>query len=155
MEQGILVKINIQDWMREEEGNFLRERAEKFLKIGEMLLEEGILDIAAFHFRQAADLILKYALFRKTGDYPRTHSIRRLIKLFSKSMGDESIMDFLRENIDALSNLENAYMTSRYLPAEFYSEEVESMREVSMAIFDLVMVHVRGSDRSGEGRGEI
>lgn len=128
--------------MRVEEGEFLRERAEKFLKVGEMLLGEDVLDLAAFHFHQAAELILKYALFRKAGDYPRTHSIRRLIGLLSRSTGDEGIMDFLRENIDALSNLENAYMTSRYLPADFYKEEVESMREVVRAIFDLVRRYV-------------
>ncbi len=80
------------DWMREEEGEFLRERAEKFLKVGERLLKEGVLDLAAFHFHQAAELILKYALFRRTGDYPRTHSIRRLLKLLSKSTEDEGIM---------------------------------------------------------------
>ncbi len=33
-------------------------------------------------------------------------------------------------------------MTSRYLPAEFYREEVDSMRGVTLAIFDLVKGHV-------------
>ncbi len=128
--------------MRKEEGEFLRERAEKFLEMGRRLLQEGVLDLAAFHFHQASELILKYALFRRTGDYPRTHSIRRLLKLLSKATGDEGIMEFLRENIDSLSNLENAYMTSRYLPAEFYREEVESMMEVALSIFELVRRHV-------------
>ncbi len=128
--------------MRREEGEFLRERAEKFLEVGRRLLEEGVLDLAAFHFHQASDLILKYALFRRTGDYPRTHSIRRLLRLLSKSAGDESILEFLRENIDGLSNLENAYMTSRYLPSDFYREEVENMMEVTLSIFELVRRHV-------------
>ncbi len=128
--------------MRREEGEFLRERAEKFLEVGKRLLEEGVLDLAAFHFHQASELILKYALFRRTGDYPRTHSIRRLLKLLSKSLGDEEIMEFLRENINSLSNLENAYMTSRYLPAEFYEEEVVSMMEVALSIFELVRRYV-------------
>ncbi len=128
--------------MRKEEGEFLRERALKFLKIGKRLLEEGILDLAAFHFHQASELMLKYGLFRKTGDYPRTHSIRRLLKLFSKVTGDEAIISFLKENINALANLENAYMTSRYLPAEFYEEEVESMLKVTLSIIELVMGHV-------------
>ena len=128
--------------MRKEEGEFLRERAEKFLEMGRRLLEEGVLDLAAFHFNQASELILKYALFRGTGDYPRTHSIRRLLKLLSKAKEDERIMEFLRENIDSLSNLENAYMTSRYLPAEFFREEVESMMRVTLSIFELVRSYV-------------
>ncbi len=124
--------------MRKEEGEFLRERAEKFLEVGKRLLNEGVLDLAAFHFHQASELILKYALFRKTGDYPRTHSIRRLLSLLSKVTGDNTIMEFLRENISELSNLENAYMTSRYLPAEFYREEVNAMMKVALSIFELV-----------------
>ncbi|MDK2372905.1 MAG: HEPN domain-containing protein [Candidatus Korarchaeota archaeon] len=128
--------------MRREEGEFLRERAEKFFEVGKRLLEEGVIDLAAFHFHQASELILKYALFRITGDYPRTHSIRRLLKLLSKSTGDEGIMEFLRENINSLSNLENAYMTSRYLPAEFYREEVMSMMDVTLSIFELVRRYV-------------
>ncbi len=112
--------------MRKEEGEFLRERAAKFLEVGGKLLDEGLLDLAAFNFHQAAELILKYALFRKAGDYPRTHSIKRLLRLLSRVTDDQDILRFLRENIDRISNLENAYMTSRYLPAEFLKEEVEN-----------------------------
>ncbi len=36
--------------MRRGKGEFLRERALKFLDLGKRLLEEGILDLAAFHF---------------------------------------------------------------------------------------------------------
>ncbi len=128
--------------MRKGEGEFLRERSLKFLEVGKRLLEEGTLDLAAFHFHQASELILKYGLFLKTGDYPRTHSIRRLLKLFFKVTGDEDVLSFLKENINALANLENAYMTSRYLPAEFYEEEVESMLKAALSIIELVMRHV-------------
>ncbi|MCD6244177.1 MAG: HEPN domain-containing protein [Candidatus Korarchaeota archaeon] len=66
-------------------------------------------------------------------------NIKRDIQI-SKMRREEG--EFLKENINALSNLENAYMTSRYLPAEFYREEVEGLMEVALSIFKLVKEHV-------------
>ncbi len=138
--------------MRREEGEFLRKRAERFLDLGGRLLDEGTLDLAAFNLHQAAELILKYALFRVVGDYPRTHSIKRLLRLLARATGEEGIMNFLRENVDRVANLENAYVTSRYLPAEFMREEVENLRAATISIFGLVgrvVGDVRAPDRSG------
>ena len=88
-----------------EEGEFLRERALRFFEIGERLLREGVLDLAAFNFHQAAELILKYGLFKLLGDYPRTHSIKRLLWAYAEASRRDEIRRFLEENVVVIANL--------------------------------------------------
>ncbi len=122
-----------------EEIEILRERAFKFLKNAEHLIESGIYDIAAFNIQQFVELYLKYTLFKKVGDYPKTHSIKRLMKEIGKASGKiDAIEEFMRENIDRISNVENAYITSRYIPSEFEKIEVENMLKLAKKIREVV-----------------
>ncbi|WP_456469476.1 HEPN domain-containing protein [Archaeoglobus sp.] len=125
--------------MSVEEIEILRERAEKFLKNAIQLIEHGVYDLAAFNIQQHVELYLKYRLFLLVGDYPKTHSIKRLLKEIGKVSGKEGeVSIFMVENIDRISNLENAYITSRYIPSEFERKEVENMLEVAEKIRKLV-----------------
>ena len=65
--------------MKQQEGLFLKERADEFLTNARYLLEKGGYTLAAFNLEQATQLYLKYYLFLKIGDYPRTHSLKELI----------------------------------------------------------------------------
>ena len=122
-----------------EELEILKERALKFLQNGERLLEEGILDLAAFNLQQFAELYLKFKLAVLTGNYPKTHSIKRLLKELGKASGGEKkVIEFMNENIDRISNLENAYITSRYIPVEFEELEVRNMLEIARKIKEFV-----------------
>ena len=122
-----------------EEIEILKERAEKFLRNGEHLLKNGVYDLAAFNVQQFVELYLKYKLFLLVGDYPKTHSIKKLLKEIGKAAGKfEEIRKFMIENIDGISNLENAYITSRYIPTEFEREEVENMLRLAKKIRELV-----------------
>ncbi|AAB89633.1 MULTISPECIES: HEPN domain-containing protein [Archaeoglobus] len=122
-----------------EEMEILRERAFKFLKNAEQLIESGVYDIAAFNIQQFVELYLKYALFKKVGDYPKTPSIKRLLREIGKASGKiDAVEEFMRENIDRISNVENAYITSRYIPSEFERIEVENMLKLARKIRDLV-----------------
>ena len=115
-----------------EEIDILRKRAIRFLENGIELLEKNILDIAAFNFQQFSELYLKYKLAEISGEYPKTHSIKRLLKELAKLTSTEKkIAEFVEENIDRISNLENAYITSRYIPVEFERKEVENMKEMA------------------------
>ena len=60
-----------------EEAEFLRLRAEAFLRNAERPYAEGEYDLAAFSIEQYCQLMLKYKLLLKTGAYPRTHSLIR------------------------------------------------------------------------------
>jgi HEPN domain-containing protein len=112
---------------RKDEIEFLRERALKFLENAKQLFLNKVFDLAAFNIEQFCQLYLKYKLFLKIGDFPKTHSIKRLFKEFGRVFKDKRIESFVENNIETISNLENAYITSHYLPIEFEKIEVEKM----------------------------
>ena len=92
----------------------LKERALKFLKNAEFLFENEVYDLAAFNAQQFVELYLKYKLFLMAGEYPKTHSLKRLLREIGKISGKErEVLRFLEENIDRIANLENAYITAR------------------------------------------
>ena len=110
-----------------EEAEVIRRRAEAFLKNAEYLIKIGEWDIAVFNLEQYCQLILKYKLLIKTGAYPRTHSIRRLIreliKLYPRLQSlieDESMLHYV-------ARLEEAYITSRYTPYSYEEKEARSL----------------------------
>ncbi len=125
--------------MSVEDAEILKERALKFLKNAERLLDDGVYDLAAFNLQQFVELYLKYKLFLIAGEYPKTHSLKRLIKEIGKFLRKEQeVREFLEENIDRIANLENAYITARYIPTEFERKEVENMLEVAKKIREFV-----------------
>lgn len=114
--------------MKKSEGKFLQTRAGEFLENAKRLLSEGKYALAAFNFEQSAQLFLKYFLFNKLGDFPKTHSLKRLLRGTGEVTNKRKIRAFMEKNADVLSNLENAYLTSRYFPVEFEEKEVENMK---------------------------
>jgi HEPN domain-containing protein len=107
-----------------EEAELLRFRAEAFLRNAERLYAEGEYDLAAFSIGQYCRLMLKYKLLLKTGAYPRTHSLIRLVRELAKATeGAKRLL----EDIVMLTKIEDAYIGSRYLPRRYEKEEVEAM----------------------------
>jgi len=125
--------------MSVEEAETLKLRAEAFLKNAENLIEEGVYDIAAFNLEQYAQLILKYKLLTKTGAYPRTHSIIRLLRELAKI--DQSAENLIQEegNIIYLTKLEDAYIGARYLPRKYEEVEVKAMLKFTKEVFKPVV----------------
>jgi len=109
---------------------FLKQRAEEFLKTANFHLKEGFYHLAAFDLEQALQLYLKYYLFLKLKEYPKTHSLRELMENLGKAYDIEpKIKKIINENIHLIANLEEAYITSRYLPIEFTLKQIEQMKE--------------------------
>ncbi|MEM2259601.1 MAG: HEPN domain-containing protein [Candidatus Methanomethylicaceae archaeon] len=117
-----------------EEAQIIKERAEAFLKNVQILFEEGIYDLAAFNIEQYCQLILKYKLLIKTGTYPRTYSIIRLIKELSKI---DVRANKLLQDIIMITKIEDAYIGSRYLSRRYEKEEVETMLKYAKEIFEV------------------
>jgi HEPN domain-containing protein len=69
-----------------EEVELIRRRAEAFLRNARGLIDEGEWDLAVFNLEQYCQLILKYKLLVKKGSYPRTHSLKSLIRI----LGDDN-----------------------------------------------------------------
>lgn len=114
-----------------EEIEILKERAFQFFKNAENLIKEKVFDLAAFNLEQFCQLYLKYKLVLLFGDFPKTHSIRTLLREFQKVKGKKEIEKFISKNATVLSNLESAYITSRYLPKKFEKDEVKEMLNFS------------------------
>jgi len=110
--------------------DFLKKRAEEFLKTADYHLKEGFYHLTAFDLEQALQLYLKYFLFLKLKDYPKTHSLKELMKNLGKAYHKElEIKKIIEKNIHLIANLEEAYISSRYLPAEFTLKQVKEMKK--------------------------
>ncbi|MFB6350458.1 MAG: HEPN domain-containing protein, partial [Bradymonadaceae bacterium] len=59
---------------------------------------------------------------------PRTHALKQLLDSYGQATDRARETDeFLDDHIDVISNLENAYITARYLPGDFRKKEIENM----------------------------
>jgi len=118
-----------------EEAELLRIRAESFLRNALRLIEEGEADIAVFSLEQYCQLILKYKLLVYTGSYPRTHSIRLLIRELGRV--DSRILVLVSDvrNLHYVARLEEAYISSRYLPYKYTIEEVKDISRFILEVF--------------------
>jgi len=65
--------------------HFLRERALQFYEQATFTLERGYCEML-FNIEQALQLYMKYLLYRKIGDYPKSHFLRdiadRLVEIY-------------------------------------------------------------------------
>ena len=101
-----------------EEAEILKRRAKAFLRNAIRLLDEKEYDLAIFNIEQYCQLILKYKLLVKKGSYPRTHSIRRLIRELGEV--NSVVLKFVNDikNLHYIARIEEAYISSRYLPLQ-------------------------------------
>lgn len=111
--------------------NFLKRRAIAFLESAKSDFIRGSYDLVLFHVEQFARLYLKHLLYRKIGDFPKTHSLIHLIKDVVKIYGKKSLDEFYKENLETLYLLEEAYITSRYLPRQYDREIAERILNFS------------------------
>lgn len=118
-----------------EEAEVLRRRAEAFLRNAERLMEEGEWDLSMFCLEQYCQLIAKYRLLVLRGSYPRTNSLRRLIR----ELGEfNPRMVKLVEDVEHLhyvARLEEAYITARYVPYVYEGREVRDVYRFVVEVF--------------------
>jgi HEPN domain-containing protein len=117
------------------EAELLRKRAEAFLKNALYLINENEADLAMFNFEQYCQLILKYKLLIIKGTYPRTHSLRQLIKELSEINPKIAILIEDIKNLHYIARLEESYISSRYLPFEYTIEEVKDIGKFVIEVF--------------------
>jgi len=97
----------------------LKKRALSFLRNAKIDLESGDYDLALFHAEQFAQLYSKYLLYRRIGDFPKTHSLVKLLRDLSRVYNNCGLGEFLDKNLEGLYLLEEAYISTRYLPREY------------------------------------
>ncbi len=112
-----------------EDYRYLVERSRRFYETALVQIDRGFYDLAAFSLEQALQLYLKALLLRLGVDYPRTHSVRRLLELIHQISGRQEVGELLRRLVLELALLEDAYVTSRYVPRDFSKEEVMRLKD--------------------------
>lgn len=122
-----------------EEVEILRRRAHSFLRNAERLIEEGEYDLAVFNLEQYCQLILKYKLLNMKGSYPRTHSLRRLIRELGESNKDVLALVNDVGNLHYIARLEEAYIASRYHPISYEEAEVRDLIRFVKEVFRRVV----------------
>ena len=109
-------------------GEFLKDRAERFLRNARELFAREEYDLAAFNLEQSSQLFLKHALWKKLGDFEKVHRISLLLEDWHEvSKEKPTVKAFLAAHKEVIVNLEMAYIESRYLPAQFFKEQVQRM----------------------------
>lgn len=99
--------------------DLLKKRALSFLRDAKTDFENGDYDLVLFHVEQFVQLYSKYLMYRKIGDYPKTHSLIRLLNEIVKIYSDCGLKELLNEYLEAFYLLEESYISSRYLPREY------------------------------------
>lgn len=109
--------------------DFLKEKAKTFLEDAQYDISRKKWFAAAFHLEQTVQLYLKYSLFKKLGDYPKVHSLEELLRGLKKVYPEnrKEIERILKEKASVIGDLNQAYITSRYLPIEFNQFQIENM----------------------------
>lgn len=116
----------------------LKKRSLMFLEESKHALNSGYYDIACFLAEQSLQLYLKALLLELVGDYPRTHSIRRLIGELNRIVNSRELEEFISANRVRLLALEDAYLTSRYFVREYEREDAEDMVNLAEVAISLI-----------------
>jgi len=125
-----------------EEIEILKKRAESFLRNAKRLLGEEEWDLAIFNLEQYCQLILKYKLLVLKGSYPRTHSLRRLIREIGELKPEISCLIEDVGKLHYIARLEEAYISSRYLPYTYEKKEVEDIYNFVVEVFKPIVEKV-------------
>jgi len=125
--------------MKIKEVELLKRRALSFLEYAKIQLKGEAYDLASFSSEQAAQLYLKSLILQLSGEIPRTHSIRELLRIIGELTNrQEEVKEFIRENRIRLRLLENAYIESRYLPIVYEKEDAEVIVGIAKEVIDFV-----------------
>lgn len=114
----------------------LKERSDDYLEEAEYLIDKGKWDLALVAIQQHCELKLKYLALKLNGSYPRTHSLRELIKLLVKH--DASLDELIsnENNLLRLARIEEAYINARYFPVRATQEDTLPLLKFTKEVLD-------------------
>ncbi len=118
--------------------DFLKRRAKAFLESAQADFARGNYDLVLFHVEQFLQLYLKHLLYKKIGDFPKTHSVVRLIKDVIRVYSGDRLREFYEKNLETLYLLEEAYISSRYLPREYDKDIAERVLKFAEKILEVL-----------------
>ncbi len=125
-----------------EEVKLLEQRSKIMLEAAVRELSNKHYDLSVFLAEQAVQLYLKAIVLKNTGTIPRIHSIREIMGALRVIFPGKAyeIDEFVKKNRGLFIRLEEAYISSRYLPRTYDEEEAKELVEFA----DKVIKFVRG-----------
>jgi len=108
---------------------FLKEKSKKFYLNALYLFEKGYHDLCAFNLEQSCQLLTKYLIAKRIGDWPKTHYLEHLLRTLSEIYDKPEIYEYYVNNELFFDDLTDAYFTTRYFPKVFTKSLVEKLIE--------------------------
>ena len=116
----------------------MKKRAGEFWQRAKEDFQKKRYNLAVLDVEQAVQLWVKYLIFKKAGDFPKSHYFNILLDNLADIYNSPTVRNFYQENILQFKSLEDAYLTSRYLPKEFSREEAEKFMEFATQFLDIL-----------------
>lgn len=129
--------------MHKEEIELFLKRAKNFLDGAKERFQKEDWDLTCFMAEQSVQLFIKAIILEKSGEVPKTHSIRKLFGLIYQLTKDE-VFKYDRKT---LIFLESAYLNSRYFSFVYEKEDAEEALKIAVEVKDLVE-NVRNDDKN-------
>ena len=114
---------------------FLKTRAKEFFERAKEDFEKQRFNLAVLDIEQAVQLWIKHLIFIKARDFPKTHYFDVLLKELSRVYNNKKIEEFYKNHILEFKILEEAYITTRYLPKDFNKDESIKIIKFSKMFF--------------------
>ncbi|BFH72919.1 HEPN domain-containing protein [Sulfurisphaera javensis] len=121
----------------------LKRRALQFLSDAKKDINDGFYDLAMFHAEEAIQLYLKAVLFELFASEFKSHEVRTLLSYLAKLLKENSypdlsdeILELAREYRNELSELEDAYIESRYGEMEYDKSQAENAISIAEKIIN-------------------
>ncbi len=128
--------------MHKEEIELFLKRARNFLDGAKERFQKEDWDLTCFMAEQSVQLFIKAIILEKSGEVPKTHSIRKLFGLLYQLTKDK-VFKYDRKT---LIFLESAYLNSRYFSFVYEKEDAKEALKIAVEVKDLVE-NVRDDDR--------
>ncbi|MDZ7337586.1 MAG: HEPN domain-containing protein [candidate division KSB1 bacterium] len=118
--------------------DFLRKRAQEFWERAKEDYARSRFNLAALDVEQAIQLWFKDLIYRRAGDFPKTYDFGVLLNELAHVSERPELIAFYERRALEFRAIEDAYITSRYLPREFSQTDVLKMLEFGEAIIGFV-----------------
>jgi len=126
--------------MHKDEVELFWTRARNFFNAAKERYEKKDWDLTCFFAEQSVQLLMKATILEIGGDFPKTHSIRKLSSLLYHITKDES----LKFDRKSLIFLESAYLNSRYFSFTYNEEDAKEALKIAKEI-KVIIKNVRNN----------
>ncbi len=94
-----------------------------FLTINNSKYEKEYYDLFAFNLEQALQLLLKFTLLQKLGDYPKIHNLFEIFEALKEAIPEKEIQLMVEKYRETINAFQLAYLESRYFQVRFFQEK--------------------------------